>query len=58
MTMQTTDLPIVSTDDIAVQLANLNYRLDIVITILLYVTCIGVAVGVCYLIYRFVLRFM
>lgn len=49
-------LHLVTSDDIPTQLANINYRLDILITIALVALCMGVTVGVCYLVYRFFLR--
>ena len=49
---------LVDTTDIPTQLTNINYRLDIIITILLIVLITAVAVGVCYMIYRFLLRFI
>lgn len=51
-------LNIVDTTDIPTQLANINYRLDILITIALYVLICLCSVGVCYLLYRFILRFI
>lgn len=51
-------LNLVDTTDIPTQLANINYRLDILITIALYALVILCAVGVCYLLYRFILRFI
>lgn len=59
----TNDVPsvpsnLVDTYDVPTQLANVNYRLDIIITILLFALCLGLVSGVVYLIYRFLLRFM
>lgn len=44
------------TPDIPTQLANISYRLDILITIALTALVIALAVGVCYMFYRFLYR--
>lgn len=49
---------IIETSDVPTQLANINYRLDILITIILFAFVLIVAVSFCYLIYRYILRFM
>ena len=46
------------TPDICYQLANVNYRLDILITIILFLVIVGFAGGFCYIMYRFILRFI
>lgn len=51
-------LNLVDTTDIPTQLRNINYRLDILITIILYVLIGACVIGVCYLLYRFLLRFI
>ena len=48
----------IETNDIPTQLANLNYRLDLVITILLFSVGLISAGVVIYLLYRFILRFI
>ena len=47
-----------SPDQIAYQLANLNYRLDILLTIALFALTISLIVGICYLFYRYILKFI
>lgn len=56
--INTPDVPLVATSDIAVQLANVNYRLDLILTVLIFSLCFGFVVGFIYIIYRFILRFM
>ena len=51
---ETVDTP----DQIAYQLANLNYRLDILLTIALFALTISLIVGICYLFYRYILKFI
>lgn len=46
------------TPDVAYQLANINYRLDVLITIALFGLTVALIVGLLYLFYRFVLRFI
>lgn len=46
------------TPDVAYQLANINYRLDVLITIVLFGLTVALIVGLLYLFYRFVLRFI
>ena len=45
-------------DAVSYQLANLNYRADIIITIMLFVLLLGISGGICYIFYRFILRFI
>lgn len=52
------DFNLVDTTDIPTQLMNINYRLDILITLAFYVLVGACVVGVCYLLYRFILRFI
>lgn len=49
---------LVETTDVATQLMNVNYRLDLIITILLFVLGVGAASIIFYLLYRYLLRFM
>lgn len=51
---ETMDTP----DQIVHQLAALNYRLDILLTIVLVAVTVLVIVGLCYMFYRFVLKFI
>ena len=44
------------TPDISTQLANISYRLDILITIALTALVIALGAGVCYMFYRFLYR--
>lgn len=48
----------VDTPDVVYQLANINYRLDVLLTIVLVAFTIGVIVGLCYLFYRYTLKFI
>lgn len=48
----------VDTPDVVSQLANINYRLDILLTIVLVAFTICVIVGLCYLFYRYTLKFI
>ena len=45
-------------DQIVHQLAGINYRLDILLTIVLVTVTVLVIVGLCYMFYRFVLKFI
>jgi len=50
-------LNLVDTNDIPTQLVNINYRLDIIITIAIYLLVGICVVGVSYLLYRFLIKF-
>ena len=51
---ETMDTP----DQVVYQLANLNYRIDVLLTIALVAFTIACIVGLCYLFYRYVLKFI
>lgn len=46
------------TPDVVTQLANINYRLDILLTIALVAFTVASIFGLCYLFYRFTLKFI
>lgn len=53
------DMPnTLDTPDVVTQLANINYRLDILLTIALVAFTLACIVGLCYLFYRFTLKFI
>lgn len=53
------DMPdTLDTPDVVTQLANINYRLDILLTIALVAFTLVCIVGLCYLFYRFTLKFI
>lgn len=51
---ETPDTP----DSVVFQLANINYRLDILLTISLVFFTILCIVGLCYLFYKFIFKFI
>ena len=46
------------TPDLVRLVTDTNVRLEIIITIMLFVLSIGIAGGICYILYRFILRFI